>query len=134
MTSANKSYVKNFWELNVYQRLHRLAKVVLIKVIPKMPREERFDLSDQMRRASKAAGAMLSEGFAKRFQTKHWRKYITDSVGECNEMINHLFIVKDVYYNYVKPDSVQILIDEYNICIRQLLALSKSWHTYHEDE
>lgn len=131
---TDKKYVQNFWELRVYQRLRSLRKVIITKVIIKLPKEEKFDLADQISRACKAACALLAEGFAKRFQIKHWQKYITDSVGECNEMIDHLITIKDVYPNYVKADSVQILIDEYKICVRQLLTLGKSWGGYHQNK
>ena len=54
-----------------------------------------------MSRACKGACAILAEGFAKRFQIKHWQKYLTDSVGECDEMIDHLIVFQDVYFEYL---------------------------------
>ena len=131
---GNKSYIQNFWELDVYQRLQKLRKVVILKIIPKLPSNEKFDLADQMSRACKAACAILAEGFAKRFQLKHWQKYITDAVGECSEMIDHLTCINDVYSNKINANSVQIVINEYKICIRQLLALGKSWGGYHKNK
>jgi len=131
---GQKRYIQNFWDLDVYQRLSRLRKVILIKVIPKLPREERFDLANQMRRACKAACALLSEGFAKRFQIKHWQKYLTDTVGECNEMIDHLTVVKEVYGAHLRQNSIEILIHEYKVCVKQLLALGKSWSRYHNNK
>lgn len=120
--------------IDVYQRLSKLRKVILLKVIPKLPKEEKFDLGDQMSRASKACCAILAEGFAKRFQLKHWQKYITDAVGECNEMIDHLTAIRDAYFNQINPESVQILIKEYKICVKQLLTLGKSWGGYHRSK
>ena len=54
MEDKNKKYINSFSDLDVYQRLSRLRKVVLIKIIVKLPKEERYDLIDQMRRACKA--------------------------------------------------------------------------------
>lgn len=71
--------------------------IVLTKIIPTLPKEERFDLADQMRRASKAGPALLAEGFAKRFQKRQWQKYLNDTIGEANEMIHHLSVCVDVY-------------------------------------
>lgn len=131
--TMGKDYIIDFWQLDVYQRLRILRKVVILKVIPKLPKEEKFDLVDQIRRACKAAGAILAEGFSKRFQKKHWQKYLTDVVGECNEMIDHLLVIQDVYYDYCNKDSIGILIDEYRICIKQLLKLGGVWKNFHSD-
>jgi len=124
-------YIKYFQDLDVYQRLFRLSKVVIAKVIPKLPSEEKYDLAQQMRRASKASTAMIAEGFPKRFQKRHWDKYLTDALGECEEMVNHLLYVRDLYDEYIRPDSIQKLINEYQYAINQLHALNKSWKNYH---
>ena len=124
---GNKKSFNHAYELDVYKRMFGLSKVVIKKVIPRLPQEEKYDLADQMRRASKAAVAILSEGFPKRFQQRHWDKYITDSLGECEEMITHLIYVKDVYTECANPNSIQILINEYKHAINQLHALSKAW-------
>lgn len=126
-----KIYIRDFWELDVYQRLYKLSIVILTKLLPKMPLEEKWDLSDQMRRACKSAPAQIAEGFPKRFQHKNWQKYLTDAIGECDEMIHHLSTVRDAYVNHILPDSCQILINQYLVCIKQLNSLGKSWNDYH---
>jgi four helix bundle protein len=134
MEGNNKNYVRNFWDLDVYKRLRVLRKVIILKVIPKLPKSEKFDLGDQMSRACKGACAILAEGFAKRFQIKHWQKYLTDSVGECDEMIDHLIVFQDVYFEYLNKDSIQRLIDEYHIAVKQLVSLGGSWGGYHKNK
>ena len=128
---GDKKFIKYFYDLDVYQRLFSLSKVVIKKVIPKLPLEEKFDLVQQMRRASKAATAMIAEGFPKRFQAKHWDKYLVDAIGECEEMINHLMYVRDLYAEYVKKESIELLIEQYKYAINQLHLLNKSWKNYH---
>lgn len=128
---GKSNYIKNVEELDVYQRLFRLSKVVILKVIPKLPVEEKYDLCQQMRRASKAATAMLTEGFPKRFQPKYWDRYIIDAIGECEEMITYLRYVQDIYFKQVIPDSVAILIKEYRHASNQLYSLNKAWKDYH---
>jgi four helix bundle protein len=122
-----KNHFKYAYELDVYKRLFSLSIVVITKVIPKLPNEEKYDLCDQMKRSSKAATAILSEGFPKRFQKYNWEKYITDTLGECEEMITHLLYVRELYKNKINPDSVSVLIEEYKHAICQLHALSKTW-------
>jgi len=103
----DKRIIKSFLGLDVYKNLFDLMRVVMAKLIPRLPKEEKYDLADQMRRACKAPTALLAEGFAKRRQKKQWSKYLDDCVGECYEMMNHLAIVKSVYHKYCNPDSCQ---------------------------
>ena len=66
MEDKNKKYINSFYDLDVYRRLSSLRKVVLVKIIVKLPVEEKYGLIDQMRRACKGSCAILAEGFAKR--------------------------------------------------------------------
>jgi hypothetical protein len=54
--------------------------LVLTKIIPRLPKDEKYDLTDQMRRICKAGQALIAEGFAKRYQKKNWQKYIDDTI------------------------------------------------------
>lgn len=70
MHSENKQQIKSFQDLIVYQNLYKAMVLVHTKIIPSLPKEEKFDLCDQMRRASKAGPSLLAEGFAKRLQKR----------------------------------------------------------------
>lgn len=65
MSQDNK--IESFRDLRVYQNLYQAMVVVHTKVVPNLPKEEKYDLGSQMKRASKAAPALIAEGFAKRF-------------------------------------------------------------------
>jgi len=125
--------IKTFQDLNVYQNLYKAMLVVLKDLIVSLPKEERFDLVDQMRRACKAPPALLAEGFAKRYQIKQWQKYLRDAKGECYEMINHLSVCKDVYGRYVDTELCVKLIDKYDHASAQLENLSKAWTNFRKD-
>lgn len=129
--SSNKT-IKSYRDLRIYQNLYKTMVVVLTKIIPKLPKEERYDLADQMRRASKAGPALIAEGFAKRYQKRNWQKYIDDTIGECNEMINHLSVCIDVYSKYIDKRLCNELINEYNIACKQFFTLRKTWKNFHE--
>ncbi|MFH1968299.1 MAG: four helix bundle protein [bacterium] len=128
----DKKPIKSFRDLIVYQNLYKAMIVVLKEVVPKLPKEEKYDLADQMRRCCKAGPAILAEGFAKRYQPKNWQKYIDDTIGECNEMTNHLSVCIDVYSRYVDPKVCKELIDTYDISSRQLYNLRKAWRDFHK--
>ena len=129
-----KKPIKSFRDLRVYQNLYRVMILVLTKIIPKLPKEEKYDLKDQMRRACKAAPALLAEGFAKRYQKKNWQKYIDDTVGECNEMIHHLSVCIDVYADNVDAALCKEVVDLYDISCAQLYNLKKVWRDFHKDD
>ena len=121
------SKVRSFRDLDVYKRLYDAMLVVVTKIIPKLPTEERFGLIDQMRRASMAPMAIIAEGYAKKNYKKDWLKYINDAIGECNEMIVHLSCCRDIYSQRVNSEMVNKLIDEYDISGKQLFRLGESW-------
>lgn len=118
---------RSFLDLEVYQNLYKAMITVLTKITPHLPKEERFDLADQMRRACKAPPALIAEGYAKKNHKKEWQKYLNDAIGECNEMIVHLSCAKDVYANYVDSHLCQNLIEIYDIGGKQLYRLAESW-------
>ena len=130
----NSTDIKVFQDLRAYQNLYKAMVIVHTQIIPSLPKEERFDLVDQMRRASKAAPALIAEGFAKRYQEKQWKKYINDSMGEANEMIHHLSVCKDVHYQYVDTELCEKVIDLYVLACKQLTRLGQTWKNFHSKD
>lgn len=130
--SSNKA-IKTFQDLRAYQNLYKAMVLVLTKIVTALPKEEKYDLADQMRRASKAGPALIAEGFAKRYQKKNWQKYIDDAIGESNEMINHLSVCIDVYAKHVDKTLCQEIIGLYDTASRQLYKLRMSWKNFHEN-
>ncbi len=126
-----KKVIRSFQDLDVYQRLYKAMLVTLKEIVPKLPQEEKYDLKDQLRRCCKASPALLAEGFAKRYQIRSWKKYLEDAMGECNEMIHHLSVAKDIYGNYINKPICLSLIKEYDIANRQLYRLHESWKNFH---
>ena len=126
--------IRSFRDLRIYQNLYRAMIIVLTKIIPKLPSEEKFDLKDQIRRACKAAPALIAEGFAKRYQKRNWQKYIDDTVGECNEMIHHLSVCIDVYSNFVDTKLCEKVIEIYDISCAQLYNLKQTWKDFHKND
>jgi len=130
---ANKT-IKSFKDLIVYQNLYKAMKVVLREIVPMLPNEEKYDLGDQMRRGCKAPPALIAEGFAKRYQKRQWKKYINDTIGECNEMIHHLSVCIDIYNEYINEEICKKVIDIYDISCKQLTKLGQSWQNYHDNK
>ncbi len=132
--NTNYQPIKSFQDLHVYQNLYKAMVIVHIKIVPSLPKEEKFNLADQMKRASKEAPALIAEGFAKRYQPRAWHKYIEDTTGEANEMIHHLSVCIDIYPQYVDVNLCKETINIYDISCKQLTKLSQSWVDFHKNK
>ena len=121
----NSRKFRSFEDLDVYNRTFKASKAVIFDIIPKLPKEEKFDLADQMRRASKSIPTLIAEGYAKKYQQKGFNKYLTDAMAEANEMIVHLSYAKE----YLKPFTKELdcLIEIYSIAAKQLYKLNENW-------
>ncbi len=129
-----KTTIKSYRDLDVYKNLYKAMLIVMKDIVPFLPKEEKYDLADQMRRACKSPLGLIAEGFAKRYQKRSWKKYLEDSIGECNEMCNHLTICMDVYPKYVNLEKCKEALELYDYSSRQLYRLRERWRNFHDDK
>ena len=73
--------VVSFTDLDVYERLYKLALIAHKEIIPRLPDQEKYGLKDQLGCSSKAPCALIAEDYAKRQSGKEWRKYIRQAIG-----------------------------------------------------
>lgn len=128
----NRKPIQSYRDFDVYRNLYKAMLIVLKEIVPSLPKEERSDLADQMRRGCKAPAALFAEGFAKRYQKKNWERYLNDSIGECNEMTHHIAVCIDVYPRCVNVGRCKEALDLYDHSSRQLYNLKESWRNFHE--
>ena len=81
--------VQSFRELEVYQAAFRFQQHVF-EVSKQWPGDERFALTDQIRRSSRSIGANISESWAKRRYPAHFLSKLTDADGELQETTHWL--------------------------------------------
>ena len=90
-------FARSYRELIVYQKSREVARRVFQLTKP-FPREERYALTDQGRRASRSIGAQISEAWAKRRYPNHFISKLSDADGEQNETQHWLDIATDCEY------------------------------------
>ncbi len=73
--------IRSAKDLIVYQKAYTLAMEVF-SVSKSFPKEERYSLTDQMRRSSRSVCANLREAWAKRRYEAHFISKLTDADGE----------------------------------------------------
>jgi len=86
--------MRNFRELEVWQRAHRLTLDVY-RDSAEFPKAEMFGLTSQMRRAAASVGANIAEGAGK-FSGAELLRYLQIASGSASELENHLILARDL--------------------------------------
>jgi four helix bundle protein len=76
--------IRNFRELKVYQSA-RIDAASIFKLSQTFPREERYSLTDQMRRSSRAVKSMIAEAWGHRRYQASFISKLTNALGEATE-------------------------------------------------
>ena len=76
--------IRSFRELNVYKSAREAARAIF-EISKTFPREERYSLTDQIRRSSRAVNAMIAEAWAKRRYEAAFVNKINEAMGEATE-------------------------------------------------
>lgn len=108
----------------VWQEGHKLV-LIIYKITKDFPKEERYGLTDQMRRAVVSITSNIAEGFSRESFKEKYQFYNT-SKGSITELQNQLLIAKDV--NYVSKESFNKIADQSIIvhkCINGLLKATR---------
>ena len=127
---SQRNIIRSFKDLEVFQKSYKLSVEMLTQVVPLLPKEEKYDLGDQLSRSSKAIPRLIAEGYGKRHQKRGFQKYLDDAISESNETQVGMMHVKDLYYKYVDPKLSERLISKYDILSRQIYMLRKSWRGF----
>jgi len=128
----NKKRIRSFEDLDVYQNAYKAMLIVFKQILPKLPKEEEYDLKSQLRRSAKAVPRLIAEGHSKRHQKKGFQKYIDDAMAESNESIVSLSQARDIYQRFVDVKLCNELIDSYDKISRQLYNLALSWDKFNK--
>jgi len=94
---SDMPHAKRFFELVVYQIARELQNLVF-KLSRTFPADEKFSLTDQIRRSSRSIGAQIAESWAKRDYVKHFRSKLSDADGEQFETQHWLTTAHDCGY------------------------------------
>jgi four helix bundle protein len=88
---------KSFRELNVY-RLSREVAQTIYQHTRRFPIEERYSLTDQIRRSSRAVKAMIAEAWARRRYKAVFVNKLDEALGEATETQSWLDDARDSGY------------------------------------
>ncbi len=105
----------------VYQKAYKLSMEVF-NVTRTFPKEEKYSLTDQIRRSSRSVCANLSEAWAKRLYPKAFVNKLTDSLGEEFETETWLCYSKDCK-KYMEEETYNELMSRYAEVRKMLISM-----------
>jgi four helix bundle protein len=114
------SKIESFKDLIVYQKAYKMA-MEIFEISKSFPKEEKFSLTDQIRRSSRSVTSCLAESWAKRRYEKSFVNKLTDSLGEENETEVWLDYSKDC--GYIQKDAYERVLNEYNEVRKILISM-----------
>lgn len=117
-----------FYDLEVYRNTSDAAIIVIQRILPKLPKEEKSDLDSQLRRSSKAVPRLIAEAYSKRYQKKGFQSLLDTATEESNETMVSLSQVRDIYG--IEKELCCQLIDSYDKSSRQLQKLGLAWSKF----
>jgi len=87
--------VKDFKELNVWKKAHRLTLAVYT-LTRGFPKDELYGLTSQIRRAASSIGANIAEGCGRRSDGELTR-FLQIARGSSSELEYHLLLARDLH-------------------------------------
>lgn len=121
------SVVRRHQDLEVHQRTYATA-MRIFDLSKTFPIEEKYSLTDQMRRSSRSVTANIAEAWMRRRYEASSIARLTDSLGEVAETCDWLAYARDC--GYLDGDAVLHLMGDYEKALKTLNAMilhAPSW-------
>ena len=112
--------VKDYHELRVYQLACQMA-VRIHELTKSFPVEERYSLTDQVRRSSRSVCMNIAEAWCKRRYPKSFVSKLTDADGEAAETVVSLDFAS--HFKYISLEVHKELTDHYDHICSQLATM-----------
>ena len=113
--------IKSVKDLKVYNVAFELA-MDIFKLTLNFPKEEKYSLTDQIRRSSRSVAINIREGFAKRRYKNVFIRHLNDSIGSSEETRGWLDFCKECrYINQVTHQRLDKSYDEVNAMLYRLM-------------
>lgn len=108
-------------DLIVYQMAFRAA-LEIFELTKSFPKEEKYSLTDQIRRSSRSVCANLAEAFRKRRYPKAFITKLSDSEGEAAE--TQVWLEFSYKHNYISKSDFDRLNQDYDNIIGKIIVMS----------
>jgi len=114
--------IKTHKDLEVYQLAFEAA-MEIFELSKKFPVEEKYSLTDQIRKSSRSVAANISEAFRKRRYAKAFISKLSDSEGEAAE--TQVWLDFSLSSKYITKTTHNKLYEKYDFIIGKLVNMEK---------
>lgn len=119
MCAAEK--IKSYRDLRVYQAAMDAA-MAIFELSKGFPADEKYSLTDQIRRSSRSVCANIAEAWRKRRYAAHFRSKLSDAETEADETRVWLEFIQRC--RYLPADEVAKLDEAYDKILGQLVRMT----------
>ncbi len=113
--------IRSHRDLETYQIAFK-ASMEIFELSKSFPKDEKYSLTDQIRRSSRSVSANLAEAFRKRKYPKSFVAKLSDSEGEAAETQVWLEYALDC--KYIEKESFETLFVKYDQILGKLVNMS----------
>ena len=113
--------LKSHKDLEVYQLAFSSA-MEIFNLTENFPKEERYSLTDQVRRSSRSVSANIAEAFRKKRYPKAFILKLNDSEAEFNE--TQVWLEFSLALNYLSKELADKLYRQYDVIIGKLVRMA----------
>jgi four helix bundle protein len=110
-------------DLEVYKLSYRMA-LEIFEETKRFPNEEKYSLTDQIRRSSRSVSANIGESWGKRMYRSHFVSKLSDSYMEAYETQVWLDFAKA--HDYLPAERYDYFTDNYDHICRMLFSMMKN--------
>ena len=108
---------RSFEELACWKESRRLRNFVKTNITSQLPGSEKFALTSQITRSSRAVSNNIAEGFG-RFNYQENIQFCRMARGSLNETLDHVIIARDE--NYIAEETLYEFRKQYNTTLKIL--------------
>ena len=112
--------IESFKELIVYQKAFKLA-MDIFEISKSFPKEEKYSLTDQVRRSSRSVTTGISEAWARRRYEKAFVNKLIESLGE--EFETETWVDFAFGCEYINTETRKRLLNEYDEVRKILISM-----------
>ena len=123
--------IQTYRDLDVYNLAYNLA-MEIFEITAKFPKEERYSLTDQIRRSSRSVCANIVEGFAKRKYENVFKSGLNAALGESEE--TKLWLDFAVDCGYLGEEKCAVIFCGYEQVGAMAWTLMKRWRALSQTE
>jgi len=111
--------IKIFQDLRIWQIGIEVVKNIYI-LTKKLPKEELYGLTSQMRRSAVSIPSNIAEGF-RRYHNKEYKQFLYTALGSCAELETQIIIANEL--DYINETNKTELIERIKYICRMTVKL-----------